>query len=497
MRLIESLEHNLGAGNRFAALSHVWGDVNRSPPLRLLSSNLRELKTSIQEDELPKTFLDAIHVCVRLGINYLWIDSLCIIQDSLEDWREQAPLMHLVYGHALVTIVSTSATSSHHGFLERDVDTVPMAKVVYEPSEAIKQDNPDHNYLVIYAPDNPLSSWRLHAINSSKWNTRAWTMQERSLSTRMIHFCKNKIFFECRGCLRSEENEPVQTSEVFNSTLWPRDPAISHEELHQHWQLIVGEYTSRSLTVDTDKLPAIESVAEEMAAVSGKKYIRFAGMWESHLRDELLWVIIMGKAVQLDVWRAPSWSWAAVDGQISLWHRDFRNSQQSRPDSLLRCLSRSPFEVLEMDREYPDPQSINPGFLQVKSLIKRIDRIEKHDGSESRRDFFPYDLMIDGLGDKKERITGMVPFAHGKADLEHLVETVESPTKEAVYIYLHVNDNARATGLILQAQIYDQAQGLIAYKRVGIATLFFDRSNQAIYKDVFHCNSKPGIFILI
>ncbi|KIN03019.1 hypothetical protein OIDMADRAFT_97469, partial [Oidiodendron maius Zn] len=86
-----------------------------------------------------------IHTCRSLGIQYVWIDSLCIIQDSVPDWEGEAGAMHMVYKNAELMITAYG-----------DVDR-------------------------------------------SRWNTRGWTMQERSLSTRSVHFCKNKIYFECRS----------------------------------------------------------------------------------------------------------------------------------------------------------------------------------------------------------------------------------------------------------------------------------------------------------
>lgn len=435
IRLIESSESNVSIGAKFAALSHVWGDVTVSPPLRLLLSNINQLKNGIQEIELPKTFLDAAHVCACLGIHYLWIDSLCIIQDSVDDWREQALLMHQVYGYALITIVATSARSCYDGFLQRDLELIPTAEVAYSVTVVGEQSDCGDDYFIAYDPDNPLDSWRMHAINGSKWNTRAWTMQERTLSTRMVHFCQNKIFFECRGGLQSEENEPVQESDMINSTLWPRSPSASFEGIYQHWQLFVGEYSTRHLTVVTDKLPAIQSVAEEMVAVTGQKYIRFAGMWQSNLRHELLWVVWMGKAERLDTWRAPSWSWASVEGQISLWHRDFRNARESTPGTLLSRLSLHVLEVLGIDQEYPDARSPNPGYLRVRSLTKNISRIRRHQGSESAGSFFPYDLMIDEPSDGHKPQSETTVFTYGKLDFEESTTVDSSSTTAGMFLY--------------------------------------------------------------
>ncbi|KAI1827684.1 heterokaryon incompatibility protein-domain-containing protein [Xylaria intraflava] len=492
IRLIESLENDLPIGTAFAALSHVWGGREIIPPLRLLSTNFDRLKSGIQESELPKNFIDAARVCAHLGIRYLWIDSLCIIQDSRDDWREQAVLMNRVYRYALVTIVATSATSCHDGFLERDMESIPVVKIAYSLPAADEPSTSDSGYMIIYDYENSQDIWRMFAINGSKWNTRAWTMQERSLSTRMIHFCRNKIFFECRASLQSEENEPEQESDAISSTLWPRNLS-TYEELLQHWQLFVVEYTSRNLTVSTDKLPAIQSIAEEMAETTGQKYIRFSGMWESNLRHELLWSVMMDRAKRPDTWRAPSWSWAAVEGQISLWQRDFRNSQQSRPGTLLNRLSLHPFEVLEMDQAYPDPRSTNPGFLKVKSLTKPCS-LRKRDESGGRKVFCPYDLMTDGPCNGNE--PGKV-FAHARLDIDDGTEVNISPTTPGVFLYLHVNDDARATGLLLRARAHDDPRVPGVWTRIGIATLYLDRSATPILEDTFSRDDTRQVITLI
>lgn len=498
IRLIESSESNLPTGTRFAALSHVWGDSKASPPLRLLSSNSYQLKNGIQESELPKSFADAAHVCARLGIRYLWIDSLCIIQDSPGDWREQAALMHLVYSHALITIVATSATSCHDGFLERNVVSIPMAKVAYRlPVRDDEAASGDLRYLIIYDYDNPLDIWRMHAINGSKWNTRAWTMQERSLSTRMVHFCRNKIFFECRGCLQSEENEPAQEYDTVNSTLWPRSPGTSYEELLRRWELFVDEYMLRNLTFSTDRLPAIQSVAEEMAAATGQKYIQAAGMWRSNLQHELLWCVIFGEAKRPDTWRAPSWAWASVEGPISLWQRDFRNSQQSHPGTLLNTLSHHLFQVLEIDQDSPSVRSVTPGFLRVRSLTKTVGHLQKHHGSERDRKFFPYDLLINDPCNNNAPESKTSVFAHGRLDVEGSADSGISPTSSGVFLYLHVNNDRRNTGLILtRTQSHQQPGDIQAWTRIGTATLFLDRSERPILNSAFSCDDTPQEVIL-
>jgi dimeric dUTPase (all-alpha-NTP-PPase superfamily) len=91
---------------KYAALSHMWGDVESAPPLQTMCYNYGQMKEGLDMTQLPRNFIDAIKTCLSLGINYLWIDSLCIVQDDETDWQREAALMHEVYKNAHVTIVA-------------------------------------------------------------------------------------------------------------------------------------------------------------------------------------------------------------------------------------------------------------------------------------------------------------------------------------------------------------------------------------------------------
>ncbi|KAI1764446.1 HET-domain-containing protein [Hypoxylon sp. FL1150] len=496
LRLVETSKESLDEESPFAALSHMWGNMKENPPLRTMSFNYYRLTELIPGKDLPRNFLDAALVCARLGIRYLWIDSLCIVQDSAEDWRHEAALMHLVYRHALVTIVATSATSCHDGFLQRSIDKVPAAKMAYtiryqkQEGEAEKQHN---QYLIAYHYENVEDNYRMFLINSSEWNTRGWTMQERSLSTRSIHFCRNRIFFECRGCLGSEDNDPAQESDLINDPLWPRSTTMSFDELYQHWQLFLAMYCDRNLTVATDKLPAIQSVAAEMATAAKCEYIPYAGLWRHNLRRELLWnPSSFDTATRPTQWRAPSWSWASIEGDINFWQRSFRSAASSATGSLFFRLARHPLEVLDTDVAYPNPESATRGFVKLKVLVKRVDKIHRCQESLPKREFFPYNLSTTIEGSSQA-------FAHGKLDVDDEEKAVRDDSSSLVY--MHVNEDTRATGLLLrevpQATDTKITSGELLWRRVGIATLFVDRSEPAIMEESFSDDDNATTVMLI
>jgi len=116
-RLVETKDIS-AQGTSYAALSHMWGDVQTAPPLQATQYNYKRFMEYISLRQLPRNFLDAIETCLCMGIQYLWIDSLCILQDNAEDWTKEAQTMHLVYKFAKVTIAAwvlatNSETSSY------------------------------------------------------------------------------------------------------------------------------------------------------------------------------------------------------------------------------------------------------------------------------------------------------------------------------------------------------------------------------------------------
>jgi hypothetical protein len=105
-RLVETAGEDIQES--YAALSHMWGDPNQghAPPVRTLKANYEEMKSGIPRQMMSKNFIDAAITTRRLGLRYIWIDSLCIIQDSLEDWHAEAATMDKVYKFAEITIVA-------------------------------------------------------------------------------------------------------------------------------------------------------------------------------------------------------------------------------------------------------------------------------------------------------------------------------------------------------------------------------------------------------
>ncbi|KAK5692194.1 hypothetical protein LTR17_025485 [Elasticomyces elasticus] len=195
IRLIfrEDLSHPI----TYATLSHCWGSVT---PLRLEEAKMTPYRKRIPREEMSPVFRDAIDVSVALNIWYIWIDSLCIIQDSKEDWHTQSAMMCDIYSHCHVNIAADGAEDGSWG-LFRGRGTALMTPMQIAVAETNGTPFKDNRRFSAMEPDNYLlfdiHCWK-HEVDDSPLGRRGWVIQERALSPRTIHFGKTQIAWECR-----------------------------------------------------------------------------------------------------------------------------------------------------------------------------------------------------------------------------------------------------------------------------------------------------------
>jgi hypothetical protein len=171
-----------GKRGKYIALSHCWGT---GEPLRTTTDNKKAHCEAIKFDDLPKVFQDAVVVTRELGIQFLWIDSLCIIQDDANDWLRESKRMDMVFASAYCTIAASSAKDSIEGFLiPRPVkQAIRLVDNVYV-CEVGGNFNDD--------------------VGNAVLNQRGWVLQERALSPRTIHFTTTQTYWECGSVIRCE-----------------------------------------------------------------------------------------------------------------------------------------------------------------------------------------------------------------------------------------------------------------------------------------------------
>lgn len=174
---------------RYIALSHRWGQPSKNKVFCTLKSNKESFQKRIKIAKLPKTFRDAIDITRKLGIQYLWIDSLCIVQDDVNDWDAESKLMEQVFSSAYLTIAASCANGTDDGFLKPR----PYREVV-----PLNKDN-GMQYYVCDAIDDFASD-----VDQGELNKRGWVLQERALSRRTIYFTENQTYWECGGGVRCE-----------------------------------------------------------------------------------------------------------------------------------------------------------------------------------------------------------------------------------------------------------------------------------------------------
>ncbi|KUJ18197.1 HET-domain-containing protein [Mollisia scopiformis] len=308
VQLVETKDLEISAP--YAALSHCWGRLDF---VKLTSETLDSFKTGIPFDILTKTFQEAIQVTLNLGLQYLWIDSLCIIQDSVHDWEREASLMSSVYGHSHVTIAASSAKDGSEGLFLRPPDFIGGALM-----GSSTEDVP--TYAVAYE--------KLYAqgITSTHLSSRAWTLQERLLSHRTLYFGEGDVFWEC-WTKYSCEFFPDGMQEPL---LGAYDPGVRPNAMRDSWREIIVPYSSCKMTKGSDKLVALAGVAREAQRECGDTYV--AGLWRTGMEEMLCWRRLSSERPQNEEYRAPSWSWASVDGGVEYYPR--------APDQELQLLSK-------------------------------------------------------------------------------------------------------------------------------------------------------------
>lgn len=304
----------------YATLSHCWG---KGVIFRLLKENLKDLSVSIPISQLPKVFQDAIHVSYEVGISYLWIDSLCIIQDSKEDWTHEAKRMGDVYLHGEFNISATGYGDGLSGlFSERKALTrvnLPLCADFVHIDEDLKKRTAYRGIFIRVNQDDFFEQ-----IIASPLFERAWVAQERVLSPAIIHYTPSQIWWECNQGISSEAitGSPYVDGELLwykaEDTGRCRIRSLStqskREEVYAFWNNFLFSYSHCVMTFNRDRFPAVAGIARILNELIDDDFV--AGFWSGDLIRSLLLSRLPLRASIQNEQLAPSWSWASSTAGI-------------------------------------------------------------------------------------------------------------------------------------------------------------------------------------
>lgn len=315
----------------YVALSHRWG--TESLP-RTILANLDTRLIVIPTNELTKTMQDAINMTRALGYNYLWIDALCIVQDSEEDWRREASRMSDVFRGAVVTIAVADAKNHSQGMFRSRLGY--CHRPFYLPASLVRY--PEDGKHLHFSPGDELYVFPSTDLVSSDTrpkgtlDTRGWILQEQLLSARIVYFGHGEVFWDC-VTVSASESSPISASLLFDlnpDETWAlkilrkalagsMELGVLQQRLADVWTQIIMNYSSRQLSKDSDKLIALDGIIRPLSTILRDSHV--AGMWRTQLWRQLLWwttqPVVNSAPSTGPQFSAPSWSWLSIGRPVA------------------------------------------------------------------------------------------------------------------------------------------------------------------------------------
>lgn len=377
----------------YIALSHCWGKGEGI--LTTTTSTIEERRREITWSSLPKTFQDAISITRALEIEYLWIDSLCIIQDDHLDWQAESVKMADVYSQSYLTIAATASSTSLGGCLfNRWHETLDGHEIPHSiskfhsertdvpPEIKLRYSARGHEYFAGNCPDMG---------NDALLLTRAWAFQERILSKRIIHFHSEEMIWECQECRSCEcgyfdwEKSHLVYDHSFHELVKKTFAKLhaghgTQEDIYRTWRKLIEMFTALDITEELDRLPAVSGLASCISQRLDSLYM--AGLWKDDLPRGLLWNKRPYQRSQrirfAEDHYAPTWSWASIVLVSSLWSGLKMGPGVLLPDRTFRATAKD-----SAWKEIKSSLSIKDASLQITGLAIQYSLIHQHDVASS------------------------------------------------------------------------------------------------------------------
>lgn len=404
-----------GTRGKYAALSYCWGT---DQAVTLTGERLHEQRSRVTFPlrTLPRTLRDAIVVTGQLGFRYIWIDALCIVQDSIggQDWESESANMDNIYGNASITIAAAAACSTTEGIFSFPRD--------------LRLSTCSIPYQLLGGQSGTVLVDAYPTVDSTQesLDTRAWALQEALISRRVLRYGSNQMSWKC-NMLGENANGPL-------NIIAPRDK-------HEAWTSTVVDYTARSLTYNSDRLAALAGYAKLLAL--RRPYDEYiAGMWKSELLEQLVWY----RKSKSDLEPrphiyAPSWSWVSIDSAVSFsyWPEFYKS----------HC------EINSISRTQPKQIRLNlHGYVKQMDYIKFFKQTDELATTNS----------IHRLQSNTRR-GSEYPSVEVILDVSETFEAIEETTTPKL-ICLHITPMC---GLILVSRVRDESETRL-YERIGLAT---------------------------
>jgi hypothetical protein len=297
----------------YAVLSYCWGGDQE---FKTTQSNVNISRRAMSD--LPQTIQDSVRVTRQLQLDYLWVDSMCIIQDSVEDKSALISQMHKIYACAHITIAASVASKCTEGFLAPRIN-IPQFRIPISYTTTRDGAKRVGSIILIPSPQNSVEPLV----------TRAWTLQESLLSRRILSYGSRQLRWfcvtdeHCDGGVLDRNSTNFASFQTLDETAidLPRRllkaKALPKDATSLPWLQIVEQYAKRNITEPSDKLIAISAVAQRLELMTKRGWGSYhAGIWEERFFEQLLWSMSTREIAKRPAhYRAPSWSWAAVDGK--------------------------------------------------------------------------------------------------------------------------------------------------------------------------------------
>lgn len=351
-------------GEPYVALSYCWGG---DQPYKTTRARIRSEDVGLDWHSLPTTIQDAVKVTVGLGFQYLWVDSLCIVQDDAQFQKARhIAQMPQIYSNAVVTLAASKSSRAADGFLNH-VGIRSLTRLAVKLRYADRNNSIFGDLFLVEFRDD---------LDTEPLDLRGWTFQERHLSTRIVDFEARCVSWSCLseppgrirdgwglfqpkssssklrawyalrrlrdadGHAKTRPRHTITTQGYTRASTAPSDE--HYQTVLEEFYSVVSDYTERVLSIPQDRILAVSGMAEMFGTILEDDYA--VGLWRRSLPAGLLWNIsrfsgdVETRADEEEdeeeeekhphhlhprppLFQAPSWSWAAVNGRVSTFHQ--------------------------------------------------------------------------------------------------------------------------------------------------------------------------------